>query len=1325
MPPNSKKGKKRSKSKQHTKKALSGSAQVPDGGSLEAQVYDEEGEYPTSRVIKRAPNGDVIVESIPEKHDKRRASHEQLNSTAVTRTQPSISAILDSHWESLSSDDKKNILRIEKNEIFEVLRDYQVTHSCTCSVCGRRHMSMEIEMERIYEMLYEMDKVKDPELNPVKFHLSIIKELQNFKMRQTGNEFREDELRTDVEKTIGEKETANELENMRDDVVKYFLSSDAVDTLKEEVNNFKQYKQQLLHNGDHLNGNNHNASTSTSQNRSENNTRSVEENSSKVLTNNEPILSSSTTEDNIENDLSNDKSENTSSEHLQEKYIKFAKTFVSSHPKIAEEYVNRMMMYPDMQELTDDLMNNNGQEFVKAIEEFVMEKEDCEPEMSSLERPHQPESRQNEFDLSKIQHRDEVEGYTAIKHNGKVLTPEEYNMLQRMIADSIVDSYDKTTDQFNEISPIERELFTRFIYGEDKKEFRHILGQTYNDRILDHDPYIDTCLAAAAATTATPKMIRGNDSQIFAYKHDSKHAGNNNFNDTYDEYSEYEHEDDELEYDDDEDDDEDDYEDEDEDGVESDLVDQEEVEARYDDDEHCINSYPNIKEAYHNQHSSQYNHSNELEEEYDEEEYDEEDQYDSGVDEAGRIEEGRKLIQISITKLLQARIMDSYHEKQAETNRLKLLQELEAEEQKKKAKEEKKQKKKEKEKEKKKAHQLAKEEENRRKEQEAEEQKKEAEERERQRREAQRQKVEEVKRKRDEERKRKLEEQRRREEEQERQRKLKEEQKRKRDEERKMKEEEKRKREESKRLKEQQREMQELQRKNAEEQKNSQASRKKSEQDAITNMERMMPSPMASQFSSISPNMPYGNVGQPLPDVNSSNINDEINSIINSASVSQTTLTSPSHLNGLLHPSHGTRNNLSPNQHMMSDANRRFDTSGTLQSSSFTADSIGLDPLSCLHPNASSSQDLGNSMKQQSFGLPSWNSFTTKPTTAPEFQHIQHAHRNSQVHLHENGSSAFDLDGSEITNSHFFEEEIDNLTNILKSAALNEVPTKDNGTSDQSLLWGNQRASTGVTTPNNESFLNRDGGHLSGISMPGLENPNPRDLRNSSQHSSIWGSLNNGSSISGNQGEVLSLSKDLDPAAPTYSSSNIWNNSMSNGMSFLNGSNAVSHSSAHQTPNPLKSGMRLPVQNTISEDDMQESIYKVYLAFSSAHTNEYVPTDLLHQNSLCRSIDYSTFITFLLRMRISHGCDFLADSSGSITHIRISTPPAAVGHNNRMGSISHENLPADLYAGQPHRQLDQHASSSGINSNLNSNSRLFSTISNLNPSSSITGSFWS
>ena len=194
MPP-SKNKKKKSKSKynkRHTQ-TTNDLNSFPLPTQMEAEIYNDDEEYPTSRVIKRAPNGDVVVEALPsqptdvDSQRKRKSSSSSKgngngngnNSGSKQRgKKPSIAATLDSHWESLSPEDKKRILRIEKDEVLEVIHRYQKDHSCSCSVCGRHHMAMDQEMERIYNMLYEIDKVKDPEINPVKFHLGIIKELQ-------------------------------------------------------------------------------------------------------------------------------------------------------------------------------------------------------------------------------------------------------------------------------------------------------------------------------------------------------------------------------------------------------------------------------------------------------------------------------------------------------------------------------------------------------------------------------------------------------------------------------------------------------------------------------------------------------------------------------------------------------------------------------------------------------------------------------------------------------------------------------------------------------------------------------------------------------------------------------------------------------------------------------------------------------------------------------------------------------------------------------------------------------------------------------------------
>ena len=232
MPPNSKNKRRKNKSKQHNKKTgsldpeqhINTTHLVP---RMEPELYHTESEYPTSRVIKRAPNGDVIVEPINTDDDRKEHTTTLTDDKDTMDSASSLAFTLDSHWESLSPEEKKAILRIEKGEVFNVIRNYQDDHSCSCSVCGRRHLAMDQEMERIYNTLYAMDKDKDPETNPVKFHLSIIKELQ-----------------------ISKNQQQNDVHSVKGEVVNNFLSSSTVDSLKEEVLHFKQKqlsKQEPIH----------------------------------------------------------------------------------------------------------------------------------------------------------------------------------------------------------------------------------------------------------------------------------------------------------------------------------------------------------------------------------------------------------------------------------------------------------------------------------------------------------------------------------------------------------------------------------------------------------------------------------------------------------------------------------------------------------------------------------------------------------------------------------------------------------------------------------------------------------------------------------------------------------------------------------------------------------------------------------------------------------------------------------------------------------------------------------------------------------------------
>ncbi|KAL6452755.1 NST1 Stress response protein NST1 [Candida maltosa Xu316] len=232
------------------------------------------------------------------------------------------------------------------------------------------------------------------------------------------------------------------------------------------------------------------------------------------------------------------------------------------------------------------------------------------------------------------------------------------------------------------------------------------------------------------------------------------------------------------------------------------------------------------------------------EEDEDEEEDEEEDASDteSEISEEEKMQEIRRLFLIQVIKLFQERLKNAYKEKLSQDRTQKLIEELEAEENAKKERELKKLKQKEKAKEKKRLQQLAKEEERKRKEEELKqkeeeqrlqkeklkaEQKKRKEEQKLKREEEKKKRIEELKRKEEEHRK-KVEAQQKREEEA---KKLKEERKRKAEEERKQKEEEKKQKELLRKQKEAEKRQKELLLKKQQQEQEEEELRRKEEQE--------------------------------------------------------------------------------------------------------------------------------------------------------------------------------------------------------------------------------------------------------------------------------------------------------------------------------------------------------------------------------------------------------------------------------------------------------------------------------------------------------------
>lgn len=1223
MAPSSKKNKKKSKSKGGKKGHSAGEpAGAPSASSLpgsapgttatphdvSAEVYDPTSEYPTSRVIKVAPNGDVIVSPLADdgselapgvsgqqppmdvgKDSGNGSSGPAQFSDDLTRK----AALLDAHWETLPPEAKKNILKIDKEDVFAVIKKYQSHQNCNCAVCGRRHVAIDQEMEKIYSMLYEIDRVRDPELNPVKFHLGIIKELQLSKNSSVV---------TSMLPPPPAQVPAPAPQDTNTDVIDDFVPSRNTNYLKDEVMHFKKSKQQQQHQQQH-------------QQQSQD---AVDEEVQHSVEESAPTQDIAPTVADVppsrpqfgpEPPLSNE-----SEQETRERYMEFATKFISSHSKIAADFVDKVMAYPEMRAMADNLINMIPEKnFTQALKDF------CEEQITK-----------GEGNIKEGALADPV-GFTTMLHHGTPLTQEEYSELQRNIADRMTGSYDTKNREFSAISPLEQELFVRFMFGDDRERFENIVLQSFRDK-FDHEfggssVSASLAAAAAAATLTNPLTSIGatqNDQGIAQYvNRDDNRSDDDNYS-----YSDY---DEEI--------------DEDEEGSEilSDYLDEENsggLISDYDEDHldyHSAQTGHNHQGDIHHYHNSDeymddhdsYDDENDLDEN--------EDECESELDEADRLEEGRKLLQIAITKLLQGRIIQSYHESQADSNRLKLLQELEDEQKSKEQKKQKKQRKKEKEKEKKRQQQLAKEEEKRKKQEEQERLKKEQEEREAERREAQRKKVEEAKKKKDEEKRRKLEEQRKREEQQERQRKLKEEQKRKR-------EEEKRKKEEEKKLA-----------------KEAKSKKQTESQPPAANVATEVAKPEAKASSS-NESLPYSSGNKTVPTTANSapkkpeNISDDIASIISAATASQSISTSPSHLQNLLQPhlsasaTPGMNTPTQPGAIDMSkipvEAQQLFPGANSLLSAPIIPGSrqAQFDSLYAPIPGTPvSAIPAAARIPGANFETPLWSSFQTpigaqngvNPSLPMDSTPNQNAAGTPLNRL----ASFSSLNGG-IQSQLTFADELNSLTDMLSYSGLNDNTFKSRSIDP---MWNSQ-----------------PGAPLSShASVPPMANTSPEMMRNSvpsapiqQRSGSIWnnnpleqsGQTPLTNRIGGLPG-IGNVMPSAQPAIPTTDSanmlpSNIW-------------SETVPQYTTTDRTSPLAANTHRSPGNGYADAILNECTKMQQLD----PTQPYVPVDNVYQRLGFLGLDYNSFINVLLQMQGAQDCQLLSGANGTISHIRATRNP--------------------------------------------------------------------
>lgn len=58
------------------------------------------------------------------------------------------------YWLSLGEDERKALVKIEKNDVLKKMKDQQ-KHSCSCTVCGRKRVAIEEELEVLYDAYYQ------------------------------------------------------------------------------------------------------------------------------------------------------------------------------------------------------------------------------------------------------------------------------------------------------------------------------------------------------------------------------------------------------------------------------------------------------------------------------------------------------------------------------------------------------------------------------------------------------------------------------------------------------------------------------------------------------------------------------------------------------------------------------------------------------------------------------------------------------------------------------------------------------------------------------------------------------------------------------------------------------------------------------------------------------------------------------------------------------------------------------------------------------------------------------------------------------------------
>lgn len=119
----------------------------------DVQLENPDEDYPESRVLKQDRDGSLLIQKLeptkPKKH--RGKAHEN----GLLPSDPEeLNQQLGDYWSALSVERKKELLNMERDSVFKIMRDQQKI-TCNCSVCGRKRSIIEQELKKLYDTYYE------------------------------------------------------------------------------------------------------------------------------------------------------------------------------------------------------------------------------------------------------------------------------------------------------------------------------------------------------------------------------------------------------------------------------------------------------------------------------------------------------------------------------------------------------------------------------------------------------------------------------------------------------------------------------------------------------------------------------------------------------------------------------------------------------------------------------------------------------------------------------------------------------------------------------------------------------------------------------------------------------------------------------------------------------------------------------------------------------------------------------------------------------------------------------------------------------------------